>query len=132
MWRSVCLAVGLVAAAWAGASAQSGGSPPAPRFSLADEVVIARNDMLNALLSVDPWGVRKILDELAELKQRAPPPDAGRHRDVTGPGAAKGAVRVDPVQNPDLNLLFQRSSPEAAYDLFQILKQVGSKPAGAN
>jgi hypothetical protein len=35
----------------------------------------------------------------------------------------------DAARNPDLKLLFHRASPEAAYDLFQILKRVGTAAA---
>src|SRR5262245_28720940 len=95
---------------------------PAPKFTFADEVVISRNEALNALLPVDPWGVRKLLDSIAHAKQQQPPVT---HRDVLED--RNGRIRVDPLQNPDLNILFQRVSPEAAYDLFQILKQAGQK-----
>jgi hypothetical protein len=106
----------------------------APRFSFAEQVVIARNDALEALLPVDPWGVRRILDALAAAKEqpaeRKPLPSPGKHRDVFGGHPLPdGMFAPDPVRNPDLNLLFQRSSPEAAYDLFQILKRVGGQVA---
>ena len=105
-----------------------------PRFTFAEEVVIARNDALVALLPVDPWGVRRILDALALAKQRPdrpkPAPESGRHRDIPGREApVEEVIPPDAASNPDLNLLFQRSSPEAAYDLFQILKRVGRSVA---
>jgi hypothetical protein len=105
-----------------------------PRFTFAEEVVIARNDALVALLPVDPWGVRRILDALALAKRQhdgsKPSPGSGRHRDILGREApAEGITPPDAASNPDLNLLFQRSSPEAAYDLFQILKRAGRSVA---
>jgi hypothetical protein len=106
----------------------------APRFTFAEEVIIARNDALVALLPVDPWGVRGILDALALAKQEPDAPKSaprlGKNRDIRGGGSPPdGVVPPDAASNPDLNLLFQRSSPEAAYDLFQILKRVGRSVA---
>jgi hypothetical protein len=124
------------------AAAQSGATPPAaPRFSINEEIIIARNDLLTALLAVDPKGVRRILDQLAEAKKRPPAAGHRKQRQVTddpGGGAAPndaarnpGVGRVDAARNPDLHVFFQRASPEAAYDLFQILKRVGAS-SGAN
>jgi hypothetical protein len=106
----------------------------APRFTFAEEVIIARNDALVALLPVDPWGVRRILDALTSAKEQPdapkPAPRAGKHRDILGgESLPDGVVPPDAASNPDLILLFQRSSPEAAYDLFQILKRVGRSVA---
>jgi hypothetical protein len=101
-----------------------------PQFSFAEEVIIARNDALGELLPLDPQGVRRILDALAPKQQDAPPPGSaptGRQLDVLGEPALPDGV--DAASNPDLKLLFQRSSPEAAYDLFQILKRVGRSAA---
>src|SRR5918994_4677450 len=76
-----------------------------PRFTLAEEVIIARNDALDALVKVEPWSVRKIMDAMAAAKQ-APPRD--RQRDV---GERRdGAVQIDTGRNPDLDV-FQRASP---------------------
>lgn len=97
-----------------------GGERGVPRFTLAEQIIIERNDALAALLPIDPSGVRKILDALAVAKERPPvmaAPPRWTRRDA-------GAVVVDPLRNPDLEV-FQRASPEAAYDLFQILKRVG-------
>jgi hypothetical protein len=104
-------------------------------FSDADRAVIARNVELKALMRVDPAGVRTLLDAIAAAGQ---PPErpSQRYRDVLGgrsggqPGGQghKGGEpgsELDPAQNPDLSILFQRSSPEAAYDLFQIIKRAG-------
>ena len=97
-----------------------------PRFTLAEEIIIARNDALNELLAVDPWSVRKIMDAMLASKQGAPTKEpaakAERRRDA-------GAVVIDPQRNPDLEV-FQRASPEAAYDLFQLLKRVASGQSG--
>ena len=119
--RRACLTI--LSAVLVMAATVHGGTQGAPRFTLAEEVVIARNDALNELLKVDPWSVRKIIDAMAAAKQRPSPPrerqrDVGERRD--------GAVEIDPGRNPDLEI-FQRASPEAAYDLFQLLKRVGGK-----
>ena len=129
MFRRTCFAIVSVILALSDARADTA-PKAAPRFTLAEEVIIARNDALNALLPVDPWGVRKILDAVATAKQSDPPTGGGQTRDVTGdPRLRDGNFRIDPTQNPDLNILFQRASPEAAYDLFQILKRVGGTSA---
>ena len=80
-------------------------SPAPPVFSAQDMAVINRNDTLKKALPDDPWLVRHLLDDMG--RQTAPalaPPDG-----------------LDPVKNPDL-----RSSPEAAYDLFQLLKRAAA------
>jgi hypothetical protein len=132
--KAVCalLTVVAVALASSAAAAQTKPNRVKPPFSVAEEIVIARNDALAALLPIDPSGVRKILDALAAAKRSRPAAaaDPGRVRDVTGdPRLRDGDFRLDPLQNPDLKVLFQRASPEAAYDLFQILKQAGGKAA---
>jgi hypothetical protein len=94
----------------------------APRFTLAEETLIARNEALLALLPIDPHGVRKIVDAVVAAKEKPPTasaPARDRQRDVN-------AVVIDPARNPDLEV-FQRASPEAAYDLFQLLKRVGGR-----
>jgi hypothetical protein len=109
----------LLSAALVMAATVQGAAQGAPRFTLAEEVIITRNDALNELLKIDPWSVRKIIDAMAAAKQTPPRErqrDVGERRD--------GAVEIDPGRNPDLEI-FQRASPEAAYDLFQLLKRVG-------
>ena len=125
MIRRIVLAI--VACAVLSATAVATGSDKAPpKFSFAEDVIIARNDALNELLPLNPWGVRRILDAMTAFKQQPAAPKTPRYRDVFGTdGAPKDSLRLDPVKNPDLDILFQRASPEAAYDLFQILKRVG-------
>ena len=114
----------VLSAALVFATTLPGAAQGAPRFTLAEEVIISRNDALSELLKVDPSGVRKIIDAMAVAKQQPSPPrerqrDAGERRE--------DAVHIDPARNPDLDI-FQRASPEAAYDLFQLLKRVGGQP----
>ena len=118
MRRAAFVILSAVLALAGAASAQPGDG--APRFTLAEEVIIARNDALVELLKIDAWSVRRIVDAMAAAKQR--PPARDRQRDLGD--RAGDAVRIDPLRNPDLEI-FQRASPEAAYDLFQLLKRVG-------
>jgi hypothetical protein len=110
-------------------AAAHGETQRTPRFTLAEESIIARNDMLSALLAVDPVGVRKIVDAIVASKQRSSSPKRKRGRTVDKPPSGDGAVVIDPARNPDL-IVFQRASPEAAYDLFQLLKQVAGGSSG--
>ena len=106
-------------------SANPSGGPP--KFTLAEEIIIARNDALGELAKVDPWSVRKILDAITAARQKQPEaPAAERPRDVTGAPPRAPGVIIDSARNPDLEY-FQRASPEAAYDLFQLLKRAGDK-----
>ena len=122
---------------WAGLMTLTEAAPASgesARFTLSEEAIIARNDALIALLTLDPDGVRKILDALeatrpAPGQQRRGTP--GTFRDIPG-GPGGQTMRIDPSRNPDLNQLLQRASPDAAYDLFQILKRVGGGKAGVN
>jgi len=96
----------------------------APRFTIAEQIIIARNEALNELLESNPWAIRTIMDVLVAGKQRASPRASTekRQRDA-------GSIRLDPQRNPDLEA-FQRSSPEAAYDLFQLLKRAAGSQTG--
>jgi hypothetical protein len=102
-----------------------GAAQETPRFTLAEETIIARNEALSALLATNPRGVRRIIDAMAAAKQSRSGKVKGRKRDVGEPRTGAGAVQIDPLRNPDL-VIFQRASPEAAYDLFQLLKRVGN------
>jgi hypothetical protein len=125
--RRACLAIASAVLILASAAAH-GETQRAPRFTLAEEAIIARNDMLSALLAVDPVGVRKIVDAIVASKQRSSGKPK-RGRTVDKPPSGDGAVVIDPASNPDL-IVFQRASPEAAYDLFQLLKQVTGGQSG--
>lgn len=106
----------------------------APRpFTIAEEAIIERNEALRLVYETDPALVRRVLDA---LKSRGQSKD--KQRDVFGPGAPgdQRAGRHDPAQpgeafdpgaNPDL-AIFQRGSPEAAHDLFQLLKKAKARP----
>jgi hypothetical protein len=120
----ILLSVALLTAGATTQGAAQGAAQGAPRFTLAEEIVIARNDALNDLLKTDPWSVRRIIDAMAAAKQQPSSAPRDRQRDVGDRRSGDGTVQIDPLRNPDLEI-FQRASPEAAYDLFQILKRVG-------
>jgi len=107
---------------------QSGNAGPRP-FTIAEEAVIERNEALRLVYETDPALVRRVLNA---MKSR--PSGKDKQRDVLGPkpgdgGGADSAPVVpdfDPAVNPDL-AIFQRGSPEAAHDLFQLLKKAGGR-----
>ncbi len=99
-----------------------------PIFSVAEQAIIHRNAALNVLTETDPWLVRRVLDVLAQTDTQQ-----GNARDAIAPARrdAKQERPPEPERNPDLDYL-GRSSPEAAHDLFQLIKRaVGTskKPA---
>jgi hypothetical protein len=92
-----------------------------PTFSEQDHAVIQRNAALRKIVGRDPWVVRKALDTIAAAAQ-APERSTqsmARNTVVRGP-------KPKPGPNPDLDSL-ERSSPEAAYDLYKLIKQAGGK-----
>lgn len=103
----------------------------APRpFTIAEEAIIERNEALRSVYQTDPALVRRALNA---MKSRGPNKD--KQRDVFGPGTPVTAGRnapaqpgeeIDPAANPDL-AIFQRGSPEAAHDLFQLLKKAAGR-----
>lgn len=62
-----------------------------PRFDSVESQVISRNDLLRAIVDVDPWMVRRILDVMARTE-------------ITGPPGEKSdrLEAVDFAKNPDL------------------------------
>mgnify|MGYP003386352978 CR=1 FL=1 len=96
-----------------------------PAFSAADQAIITRNASLRASFARDPASVRQALDLMARSRTRAVDLDkpGGLTRDV--PIRRQDSVDFDASTDPDLGAL-QRASPEAAHDLFQLLKQASS------
>jgi hypothetical protein len=89
-----------------------------PSFSKAELVIVDRNQTLRALIKTDPKAVRKALDLM--------------QRNHIGPRSA-GSVRDSDLQSrdeltadPDLDEL-ERSNPEAARDLFLLIKRVATE-----
>lgn len=100
-----------------------------PDFSDDEQAIIVRNQALASAVMVDPSVVRSILDEMAKSSPGNTGQRPSRQRSVLeGESAPQGPL--DPVRNPDLDLYMQRASPEAAYDLLQILKRVGAVGGG--
>jgi len=113
--------IGLVLAAGLFAAVMQGcGAAQAPEFTQADEAVIANNEALVRLRASNPEGLRRILDALAMARTRQLLPRSEAGRAATSPDGT--SPPFDPARNPDLVFL-QRASPEAAHDLFQLLKQ---------
>jgi hypothetical protein len=88
-------------------------------FSAEEQAVIQRNSALNAVLSRDPALVRRVLDAMASA-------NTGGARSSDGGKPRKPERPPNPKKNPDLEN-FGRASPEAAHDLFQLLKKAGQK-----
>lgn len=122
------------------------GPTPLPVFTAAELRIIARNESLRTLLAHEPWLVHRVLKDMErqrtspERRQVAPeprqaPPDlrqapqerpvAPESRSVLG-DEARGVPkdRFDRKRDPDLRGL-ERVAPEAAYDLFLLLKKAG-------
>jgi hypothetical protein len=95
----------------------------ASAFSTDDRAVIARNPMLRSVVEQEPALVRRVLDALAAIESVQPrsslmPND---RQPIPSPGEPAGTS-----SNPDLDRL-ERTSPEAANDLFQLLKQAATR-----
>jgi hypothetical protein len=99
-----------------------------PTFTVEEQAIIRRNAALVALADRDPWLVRQVLDAItaaARQSKNEPGPDrAGRM-------ALEREPAPEPARNPDLEQ-FGRASPEAAHDLFQLIKKAsaGTKRSG--
>lgn len=104
------------------------GAANEPDFSAAERAIIDRNRALAIALSVDPGVVRRILDEMAQPKPRPERKGAEKQRGMFDRNGA--SAPIDLSENPDIDVYLQRASPEAAYDLFQILKRVGAASGG--
>jgi hypothetical protein len=118
----------LLLAAWACYPADAQAQRGLPVFTAADDVIIERNEVLQDLRRISPRDVRRILDALAfATSKRNDDPEFHRKpaRRMQRDNPADRPV-FDPEKNPDL-VVYQRSSPEAAHDLFQLLKQIKKK-----
>jgi hypothetical protein len=87
------------------------GSPDMPAFSRADLAVIERNEALKQNFHEAPWLVYKILRALEHPQDR---------RAVLDTSALR--KKFDGRHDPDLAGL-ERTEPEAAHDLFLLLKK---------
>lgn len=116
----ICRGLGPVALALTlgvGLPAKADLSRAEPVFSVADSATIARNASLRGIVDRDPWLVHKILRTIES---------SGETREFKSPvRPSKPPPKMEkPSEDPDLEA-FKRSSPEAANDLFQLIKQAG-------
>jgi hypothetical protein len=99
-------------------------------FSPTEQVFILRNEALEDLARVDPAGARRVIDLMAAVREAGPaPPPSARRRRLAEEDEALERRLFDPARNPDLQI-FLRGSPEAAHELFQIIKRAGSAKGG--
>jgi hypothetical protein len=108
-----------------GLAAQAGAqtreiNEPGPQFSSTDLVVISRNKTLKSLLKADPQVVRHALDTIARVQT------SYETRTTDQPGSSRKRSPKQQEADPDLAEL-ERSAPEAAHDLFQLIKQAATK-----
>jgi hypothetical protein len=82
---------------------------------------VIRNPMLATLQQDDPGAFRKLLALLSAQAEKTRQPPASRQRQIP----LRKETDFDLSGNPDLQEL-QKSSPEAAHELFQVLKQAGA------
>ncbi len=117
MWNRIVIAL-IAAIILPGASARAELAAQ-PIFTVAEQAIIHRNAALTLLTKSDPWLVRQVLDAIAQSQARQ-----GDARDAAGQTAASARYErpPEPEHNPDLDHL-GRSSPEAAHDLFQLIKK---------
>jgi hypothetical protein len=118
MMMALLLAMAMaMALPMASANAQSPKGAGRPAFTVGDHAIIDRNATLKGLVERDPWLVRRVLDAIQAA-------DQGSQRSAEP--MARSAIMTDqtptPSRNPDLDHL-ERSSPEAAHDLFQLIKK---------
>ena len=92
--------------------------PALPQFSKADIALIERNATLRELYLHNPWLTYRVLRTIDE--------SAGMKRDAI-PGAAPTAATTpfNEKRDPDLGEL-QRVAPEAAVDLFALIKKASN------
>jgi hypothetical protein len=98
--------------------ADTASHPNEPVFSAADLTTIARNQTLKDAVGRSPWSVYQAL-RIIEAQR---PND----RVLTSPKDGSAPGHFDPSRDPDLGKL-QRIAPEAAHDLFLLIKKA-SKP----
>ena len=111
------LTVWAVALVPAVSHAQAADGRERPAFTAQDRTVIERNATLKGLVGRDPGLVRRVLDAIAAEPRPSEQVAGAMERD-----AVLTTPPPKPSRNPDLDNL-ERSSPEAAHDLFQLIKK---------
>jgi hypothetical protein len=89
-------------------------------FTVEEQVIIDRNASLKELVDREPALVRRALDAIDQANA------AWSSRDMKPPARRPEPV-PDAAHNPDLDNL-GRSSPEAAHDLFLLIKKASRSP----
>lgn len=115
-------AVALIAGFACSARADLIPDPALPQFSKADIVLIERNATLRELYLYNPWLTYRVLRTIEEF--------SGTRRDADpNPSPPPSPPPFDEKRDPDLGD-FQRVAPEAAVDLFALIKKAsGPGPA---
>ncbi len=97
-----------------------------PSLTIDDRAIIERNEILGRLGKTNPQILRRVLDMITTLRPDTTTSTQGPH-----PGDTRNSrpIIIDSRKNPDVERLLG-SSPEARYDLLQLLKRAGlSVPA---
>jgi hypothetical protein len=104
--------------------------PPLPPLTTENQATVARNEILAKLAKTHPTILRKILGMIAVLNSDTRMNGSADRQGPDEPKSAAAAenhretIAINSAKNPDLNRLYG-SSPEARYDLLQLLKQAG-------
>lgn len=115
-------AVALIAGFASRARADLAPDPALPQFSKADLTLIERNATLRELYVYNPWLTYRVLRTIDEA-------GGTRRDDMAGQTLPPASSPFDEKRDPDLGE-FQRVAPEAAVDLFALIKRASaSNPA---
>ena len=92
-------------------------SPNLPPFSAEDQVIIARNETLKAVVQTEPWIVFRVLRDLDAAGPTT--------RSFDGSSGVLPTPQFDAKKDPDLQLV-PRASAEASQDLFALIKKASA------
>jgi hypothetical protein len=110
------LAVALIIGFADPAHTELASDPPLPQFSLGDIKRIERNATLRELYLHNPWLTYRVLRTIDEETAK---------KDITLDKAPSSSAPFDEKRDPDLDKL-QRVAPEAAVDLFALIKKAST------
>jgi hypothetical protein len=114
------LAVALILGFASPARADLASDPALPQFSKTDIERIERNATLRELYLYNPWLTYRVLRTIDEETAR---------KDSAPEGRSSGPAPFDEKRDPDLGQL-QRVAPEAAVDLFALIKKASASSPG--
>ena len=112
------LAVALIVGFASPVRADLASDPALPQFSKADLALIERNATLRSLYVYNPWLTYRVLrtiDEAGGMRREA----------LSGQAPPPASPPFDEKRDPDLGE-FQRVAPEAAVDLFALIKKASN------